>query len=132
MQETCSQSLEGDALERVITRLYRKCNKPFENGHSLRENESQASEKDLSSKFERRHPGLMSLPQASLDLNQRFHANQEFSGAGPGRGQGRDSGSWNRRDSRFTSVDIASQIVQQGYIPPNLYNGRGLPNVSNA
>jgi hypothetical protein len=74
----------------------------------------------------------MSLPQASLDLNQRFHANQAFSGAGPGRGRGRDSGSRNRRDSRFTSVDIASQMVQQGYIPPNLYNGRGLPNVSNA
>jgi hypothetical protein len=32
--------LERDALEHVITRPYRKCNKPFENGHSFRENES--------------------------------------------------------------------------------------------
>lgn len=131
-RETRSQSLEIDALERVITRPYRKHNKPFENGHPFRENESQASEKDLSSKFERRRLGLTSLPRSPLDLNQRFRGNQAFSGAGPGRGRGRDSGSWNQRDSRFGSVDIASQMVQQGSIPPNLYNGIGLPNVSNA
>jgi len=65
-RETRSQSLERDALEHVITRPYRKRNKPFENGHPFRENESQASEKDLSSKFERRRPGLTSLPRASF------------------------------------------------------------------
>ncbi|KAG6720011.1 hypothetical protein I3842_03G037100 [Carya illinoinensis] len=129
-RETRSQSLERDALEHVITRPYRKRNKPYENGHPFRENESQTSEKDLSSKFERRRQGLTS--RAPLGLNHRFRGNETFSGAGPGRGRGWDSGTWNQRDSRFSSVDLASQMVQQGSIPSNLYNGRGLPNVSNA
>ncbi|XP_075674568.1 zinc finger CCCH domain-containing protein 41 [Castanea sativa] len=132
-RETRSQSLERDAPEHVITRPYRRRNKPYENGHAFRDFESQASEKDLYTKFERRRPGLMPLARSPLDLNQRIRANQTFSGdTGPGRGRGRDSGSWNQRDSRFSSVDIASQMVQQGSIPPSLYNGRGLPNVSNA
>ncbi|KAF5457280.1 hypothetical protein F2P56_021393 [Juglans regia] len=129
-RETRSQSLERDALEHVITRPYRKYNKHFEYGHPFRENESPQNQKDLSSKFERRRPGLMA--RTSLDSNHRFRGNQMFSGAGPGRGRGRDSGSWNQRDSRFSSVDIASQLVHQGPIPPSLYNGMGLANVSNA
>ena len=50
---------------------------------------------------------------------------------GLGRGRGRDSGAWNQRDSRFSSVDITSQMVQ-GSITPGLFAGRGLTNVSNA
>lgn len=129
-RETRSQSSERDALEHVITRPYRKHSKHFEYGHPFRENESPPNQKDLSSKFERRRPGLMA--RTSFDSGHRFRGNQMFSGAGPGRGRGRDSGSWNQRDSRFSSVDIASQMVQQGSIPSNMYNGRGLSNVSNA
>lgn len=136
-RDTRSQSLERDTLDQVITRPYRKRNKPFANGHSFRDNDSQAStpwknynstsfEKDFSVKFDKRRPGSASLPRAPFDLNQRMRANQAFPGdLGPGRGRGRDSGSWSQRDSRFSS-DIASQLVQ-----PSLFPGRGLPNVSN-
>lgn len=143
-RETRSQSLERDALDQGYTRPYRKHNKPLENGHPFRENESQASEswrnynispldKDLTAKFERRRPGLASLSRTPLDLNQRIRPNQTFYGdPGPGRGRGRDSGSWNQHDSRFSSVDIASQMVQPASMAPSLFAGRGLPSVSNS
>ncbi|XP_065877009.1 zinc finger CCCH domain-containing protein 41 [Euphorbia lathyris] len=135
-----SQSLERDTLEPVFTRSYRKRNKPFENGHLFRENESQGSEtcknyniapldKDFPSKFDKRRPGMASISR--MDLNQRIRSNQSFGEPGPGRGRGRDSGSWNQRD-RFSSVDVASQMVQHGSITPGLFPGRGLPNVPNA
>lgn len=142
-RDTRSQSLERDTLGQVLTRPYRKRNKPFPNGHSFRENESQSStiwknynsthlEKDLSAKFDKRRIGIGSLPRAPFDVSQRIWANQAFSGdPGPGRGRGRDSGLWNQRDARFNS-DIASQMVQQGSIPGSLFSGRGLTNVSNA
>ncbi|XP_022774394.1 zinc finger CCCH domain-containing protein 41-like isoform X2 [Durio zibethinus] len=143
-RDTRSQSLERDSLDPLFTRPYRKRNKPFENGHPFRENESQAGEtwknynslpldKELTSKFDRRRPGLASLPRGHLDLNQRIRSNQTFSGdSGPGRGRGRDNSSWNQRDSRFNSVDIATQMIHPGSIAPSLFAGRGLPNVSNA
>ncbi|XVF16363.1 hypothetical protein REPUB_Repub10bG0025000 [Reevesia pubescens] len=125
-RETCSQSLETESMDPAFTRPYRKRNKPFENGHPFREN-------DLTSKFDRRRPGLASLPRGHLDLNQRIWPNQTFSGdSGPGRGRGRDNSSWNQRDSRFNSVDIAAQMVQPGPVAPSLFAGRGFPNVSNA
>ncbi|WCJ20998.1 Zinc finger CCCH domain-containing protein 41 [Euphorbia peplus] len=131
-----SQSLERDTLEPVFTRSYRKRNKPFENGHFFRENESQGSEtcknynmspldKDFPSKFDKRRPGMATMSR--MDLNQRIRSNQSFGEPGTGRGRGRDSGSWNQRD-RFSSVDIASQMVQHGSITPGLFPGRGLPN----
>ena len=43
-QDTRSQSLERDSMDPLFTRAYRKRNKPFENGHPFRENESQAGE----------------------------------------------------------------------------------------
>ncbi|KAJ4831506.1 hypothetical protein Tsubulata_004738 [Turnera subulata] len=140
-RESHSQSVERDSLEPAFTRPYRKRNKPFENGHIFRESESQASEnwkhynstvgKDFTTKFDKRRPGLASLPRAPLD--QRFRPNQTFPGElGSGRGRARDSGSWGQRDSRFSSADFASQMVQQGSITPNLFRGRGLANVSNA
>ncbi|XVE67879.1 hypothetical protein DITRI_Ditri09bG0023400 [Diplodiscus trichospermus] len=141
-RDTHSQSLERDSMDTLFTRPYRKRNKPFENGHPFRENESQAGEtwknynslpleKDSTSKFDRRRPGA-SIPRGHLDLNQRIRSNPTFSGdSGPGRGRGRDN-SWNQRDSRFNSVDIASQMLQPGPVAPSLFAGRGLPNVSNA
>ncbi|KDP45327.1 hypothetical protein JCGZ_09576 [Jatropha curcas] len=143
-RETRSQSLERDSLEPMFTRPYRKRNKPFENGHPFRENESQGSEtwknnntapleKEFTAKFEKRRSGMASLPRVAMDLNQRIRPNQTFSGEhGPGRGRGRDSGSWNQRDSRFSSVDIASQMVQPGSITSSIFGGRGLANVSNS
>uniref|UniRef100_A0A5B6ZDS3 Putative zinc finger CCCH domain-containing protein 41 n=1 Tax=Davidia involucrata TaxID=16924 RepID=A0A5B6ZDS3_DAVIN len=144
-RETRSQSLERDALEQVLTRRpYRKRNKPFDNGRPYRENDSQSSEtwktynitpleKDLSAKFDKRRSVLATFPRAPSDLNQRIRINQSLSGEhGPVRGRGRESGSWSQRDSRFSSVDFASQMVQQVSIPPSLFAGRGLPNVSNA
>ncbi|KAJ0113491.1 hypothetical protein Patl1_02807 [Pistacia atlantica] len=143
-RETRSQSLERDSMEQLYSRPYRKSNKPFENGHPFRENESQASEswksydmssleKDFTAKFERKRPGLAPLSRAPLDLNQRMRVNHTYYGdPGPGRGRGRDSGSWNQRDSRFSSVDIASQMVQPVPVAPSLFAGRGLPNVSNS
>ncbi|KAF2316372.1 hypothetical protein GH714_041713 [Hevea brasiliensis] len=76
-RETRSQSLERGSLEPVFTRSYRKHYKPFENGHPFRENESQGSEtwknynavpldKDFTSKFEKRRPGMASLPEKGL------------------------------------------------------------------
>ncbi|CAK9176152.1 unnamed protein product [Ilex paraguariensis] len=142
-REAQSQSLERDALEQVLARPYRKRNKPFENGRFYREDNSQSSEtwknynnapleKDLSAKFEKRRPGLAPFSRATLDVNQRFRVNHFLSGnPGPGRGRGRESGSWSQRDSRFSSIDIASQMVQQGAVPPNFLAGRGVPVASN-
>ncbi|MBA0842114.1 hypothetical protein Goarm_001960 [Gossypium armourianum] len=142
-RETRSQSLETDSMDPAFTKLYRKRNKFFENGQPFRENESQAGEtwksnnslpldKDLTSKFDRRRPGLASLPRGHVDVNQRVRSNQPFSGdSGPGRGRGSNS-SWNQRDCRFNSIDIASQMVHPGSVAPSLFAGRGLPNVSNA
>lgn len=139
-----SQSLERDVSEPVISRPFRKRNKTFGNRNPFRVNESLAFEtlrtyndattdKEFHSKFERRRPGLISVPRTPLDMSQRIRANQSFTGdPGVGRGRGRESGFWNQRESRFNSIDVASQIVQQGSIPPSLYTGRGLPNVSNA
>ncbi|KAK8534062.1 hypothetical protein V6N13_028255 [Hibiscus sabdariffa] len=141
-RDTCPQPLERDSTYPLYTRPYRKRDKPFENGH----NESQAGEtwknsnslpleKDLTvtPKFDRRCSGLASLPRGNLDLNQRIRSNQTFSGdSGPGRGRGRDNSSWNQRDSRFNSVDIAYQMVQPGSVAPGLFSGRGLPNLANA
>ncbi|KAF5740402.1 zinc finger CCCH domain-containing protein 41 [Tripterygium wilfordii] len=142
-QDARSQYLERDTAESVYARPYKKRDpKLFENGHPFRENESQASqswrnysnaplEKDFPMKFEKRRPGLVSMPRGPLDLNQRIRLNQIFpcdAGLGRGRGRGRDPGSWNQHDSRFSSVDIASQMLQQGPITPSLFAGRGLPN----
>lgn len=141
-REARSQSLEDDASEQDLTRSYRK-RKPFENGHPYRESGSQSSEtwrnnnivnqeRDFSSRFEKRRPNMASFSRAPTDLSQRIRLNQSLSAdPGPTRGRGRESGAWGQRDSRFSSVDIASQLVQQGSIPPSLFAGRGLPNVSN-
>ncbi|XP_054815094.1 zinc finger CCCH domain-containing protein 41 isoform X1 [Prosopis cineraria] len=126
-REDRSLSLERDVTEPVMSRPFRKRNKTFGNRQSFRENESQAFE------MIKRRPGLNSIPRAPLDMNQRLRPNQSFSGdLGAGRGRGRELGSWNQRDSRFSSIDVASQMMQQGPIPSSLYSGRGLPNVSNA
>ncbi|KAI8541438.1 hypothetical protein RHMOL_Rhmol08G0060600 [Rhododendron molle] len=134
-RETRSQSMERDSVEQVLTRPYKKRNKPFENGHLYRENHSQSNEtwksynmspleKDLSTKFEKRRPGFSTFSRAPNRVNQSSSAEP-----GSGRGRGRESGFWGPRDPRFSNVDIASQMASQG---SNLFAGRGLPNVSNS
>lgn len=136
-----SQSLEGNAPEHVLTKSNRKRNKPFENGHSFGEGGSQSSEtcrnyipnhnKDSFGRFERRRPNVTSFFRGSIDSNQRMRVNHSiYTDQGPIRVRGKEPSSWNQRDARFSSGDIASHLVQQGSVPPNLFPGRGLPNVS--
>lgn len=137
-----SQSLEGDTSEQVLTRPYRKRNKPFENGHAFREGGTQYGEpwknynfsnqeKEFSGRLDKRRPNMGSFSRASFESNQRGRVNHSISAdQGPSRGRGREPGFWSQRDNRFSSVDIASQLVQQGSVRPNLFPGRGLPNVS--
>ncbi|XP_023528107.1 zinc finger CCCH domain-containing protein 41-like [Cucurbita pepo subsp. pepo] len=142
-RETRSQSLERDTREHVL-RPYGKRSKPSENGRSIRDNDSQANEawksfntptleKDIPGKFDKRRLGAVPGARLAGDFNQRIRANQTFSGdLSSGRGRGRESGTWNQFDSRFSPVDIASQIVHRGPFPPSLFAGRGLPSVSTA
>jgi len=143
-KEDRSQSLERDVSDPVINRPFKKRHKNFGNRLPFRENESMAFEtlstyndattdKDFYSKFDRRRPGMTSGPRMPFDMNQRIRPNQLFAGdPGAGRGRGRESGFWNQRESRFSSIDVASQMFQQRPIHPALYTGRGLPNISNA
>ncbi|XP_052188208.1 zinc finger CCCH domain-containing protein 41-like [Diospyros lotus] len=135
-REIQSHSLERETPEQVLIRPYRKRNRPFEYGHSYRENDSWSSEtgkgynmtplvKDPSVKFERRHLGLSTFPRPPIRFNQ-------FAEVGLGRGRGRESGSWNQRDQRFSSVDISSQFVPHGSVASSLFAGRGLQYVSNS
>ena len=91
---------------------YRKRNRSFENG----QNDTQSHynlDRDFP-KFDKRRPTGVNFSR--------------FSGEhGPGRGRGRDF----QRDSRFGSIDVASQMAHPGSIPSALFPGRGLPNVSN-
>ncbi|KAG6588947.1 zinc finger CCCH domain-containing protein 41-like [Cucurbita moschata] len=140
-RETHSQSLETDTREHDL-RPYGKRSKPFENGRSFRDNDSQANEawksfnsstleKDIPGKFDKRRLGGVPGSRVAGDFNQRIRANQAFSSdLSFGRGRGRESAPWNQFDSRFSPVDIASQIVHHGPFPPRLFAGRGLPSVS--
>ncbi|PSS30365.1 Zinc finger CCCH domain-containing protein [Actinidia chinensis var. chinensis] len=137
-RETRSQSLERDALEQVVIRPFRKRNKPFENGHPYRENDSRSGEtwksynmthleKDLPAKSEKRRPGSATFSRAQNRIYQSFSAQ-----LGSSRGRGRESGSWSHSDPRFSSVNIAPQMFPQGSVHPSMFGGRGLPNVSNS
>ncbi|KAK6913077.1 RNA recognition motif domain [Dillenia turbinata] len=136
-RETRSQSLERDTMDQVFSRPYRKRNKPFENGHPFRESDSQSTDfwknyntapndRDFT-KFDKRRLGSGTFSRAPLDANQKMWVNQSFSAeASLGRGRGRELA------SRFNSVDLASQMVQQGSIPSTLFPARALPHASNA
>ncbi|XP_010251129.1 PREDICTED: zinc finger CCCH domain-containing protein 27-like isoform X1 [Nelumbo nucifera] len=152
-RETRSQSFDKYGQEQLPSRPNRKRNKPFGNGQLLLESDPQSSEsrkecgpppeRDFSAKFEKRHPGLVTLPRPPFDLGQRTKVNPSFHvepgtrldlstsvGRLPiGKGRGRSSGLWNQHDSRFGSVetlDFASQMAPWGPAP-GLFSGRGLP-----
>ncbi|XP_059294190.1 zinc finger CCCH domain-containing protein 41-like [Lycium ferocissimum] len=120
-RETSSQSAEREALEPVFSRSFRKRNKPVENGHPYQEGDSHWGD----TRFGKRR-GMGSFARTPSDSYQRMRLNQYLSGhAGPGRGRGRESGAWGPCESRFSTIDIASQLI-----PPLLYTGRGVQNVS--
>lgn len=139
-RDTHSQSLDRDSVDQGFSRPYKKYQKPSENGHIFRDSESQGNEtwknynvdKDFTPKFARRRQGFTSVSRVPYDLNQRTRTNQTFNDSSHGRGRGRDGVSWNHRDTMFSSADLASQMVQSGSVPPNLFPGRGLPSVSNS
>ncbi|CAN4091567.1 unnamed protein product [Withania somnifera] len=128
-KELHSQPEESEAIEPVFSRPFRKRNnKPFGNGHPYGEGDSQLSE----TKFPRRR-GMGSFSRDPLDSYQRMRLNQSLSGdAGNGRGRGRDRSAWSQGDSKFSSVDIASQLFPQGPVIPSLFTGRAVQNVANA
>ncbi|OVA19885.1 RNA recognition motif domain [Macleaya cordata] len=156
-RETRSQSFEKDVQDQYLRRQNRKRNRPFDNGHMFLESDPQSSGSqkeynpaplgtDLSSKFEKRRPGLAPFPRAHFELSQRTRVNQGIRGEGGsrldlstplgrlpiGRGRGRTSGLWSQHDSRFTSVgtlEFASQMAPQGPAT-SLFAGRGLQNAA--
>ncbi|KAJ8546356.1 hypothetical protein K7X08_018939 [Anisodus acutangulus] len=120
-REIHSQSADTETLEPVLSRPFGKRNKPFENGHPYQEGDSHWSD----TRFGKRR-GMGSFARTPSDSYQRMRLNHSLSGhAGPGRGPGRESGAWGPCESRFSSIDIASQLV-----PPFLYTGRGMQNFS--
>ncbi|RAL47143.1 hypothetical protein DM860_014037 [Cuscuta australis] len=126
-----SESVEIHAFESVITRPCRKRNKPIGNGHMCRGSESYAFEKEGTAHFEKRR-GINSLYRAQQDANPRIWPNQTLSReSGPVRGRGREPSIWGQHDSRFSPIDLTTQIGQQVPVPPGFFVGRGLPNVSN-
>ncbi|OWM71515.1 hypothetical protein CDL15_Pgr005702 [Punica granatum] len=131
-RETRSQSSDKDAVENISARPYRKQNRSFENGHAFRESGSQTSQSwNNSAPSEKHFPGKFG--KRPFESNQRNRANQTYLGeVGVGRGRGRDSGAWNHRNNRFKSLDLASQMVPRGTIPPGLFPERGLPSIPNA
>ncbi|KAK8716074.1 hypothetical protein V6N13_043393 [Hibiscus sabdariffa] len=123
-REIHSESLETDSMDLVFTKSYRKHNKFFENGQPLRENEHQAGEawknnknlhldKDLTSKFDRRHSGLASIPRGHLDVNQRIRSNPPFSGVGLFSGRGLPNVS-NAHNPSWSAFDLMPGIPNGG------------------
>ncbi|GAB2284258.1 hypothetical protein Dimus_018724 [Dionaea muscipula] len=133
-RDTRTQNPERDQLEQVLTRPYRKYNKPFQNGHLFREGEPQSHynlDHNFSLKFDNRRT-MVNYSRASSNLDLRFKLNQPFPvEPGPARGRGRGS-SWYQHDSRYTSVDVSSHMGEPGPIPSATFASTGLPNVSNS
>ncbi|CAA0828529.1 Zinc finger CCCH domain-containing protein 41 [Striga hermonthica] len=141
-REARSHSLVEDSLDQGLTRPYRKRNRPFENGFSYRDGDRQAgetlrnydsaSDRDFPSRFEKRRQNKTPFSKSPLELQQRIRGNQVLpSEVGLVRCRGREPISWGIHDSRLGLVDLPSQVVQPGYVPPALYAGRGFPSVSN-
>ncbi|KAL6011446.1 hypothetical protein ACLOJK_001894 [Asimina triloba] len=157
-RDTRSLSSDKDPQDQPFRRVNRKRDKPFENGQLFAGSDPQSSEfrkeyhfaPSENAKFEKRRPGLASLPRALPDSVQRLRVSQPFRsdpgsrfdtstslGRLPmGRGRGRNTATWNQHDPRFSSVenlDFSSQVAPPGSAAtPNLFPGRGLPNAASA
>lgn len=126
-----SESVEIHAFESVITRPFRKRNKPIGNGNMYRGSESHAFENEATSQSAKRR-GVNSFFKAQQDTNPRIWSNQTLSReSGSVRGRGRELSIWGQHDSRFSPMDLTSKMGQQVPVPPGFFAGRGLPNVSN-
>ncbi|XP_073038207.1 zinc finger CCCH domain-containing protein 41-like isoform X1 [Primulina eburnea] len=141
-RETGSQPLDGDFLNQVSTRPYRK-RKPFDNGFPYREGDPQsgetsknhngASERNFFTRSEKRRTNRTPFSRVPMDLNQRIRANQSIlAEAGPVLGRGMDPLSWGLHNSRLGMVDVTTPMVQSGPVPSGLLAGRGLGNISSA
>ncbi|XP_073294051.1 zinc finger CCCH domain-containing protein 41-like isoform X1 [Primulina huaijiensis] len=141
-RETGSEPLDGDFLNQVSTRPYRK-RKPFDNGFPFREGDPQsgetsknhygASERNFSTRSEKRCTNRTPFSRAPMDFNQRIRGNQSLSAeAGPIFGRGMEPLSWAVHNSRLGMVDVTTPMVQSGPVPSGLLAGRGLANISNA
>lgn len=143
-EDARSHSLEDDVSKQVFTKPYRRGSKPFPDGYLFGETGSQSNEtwkkyrfnpleKDISAKFDQKRNGFTQYSRGPSDMNQKTRIYQPFSGdLGAVRDRGRDFSLWSQRDSKFSSVDISSQIIKQGSVPHSLFAGRGLPTVSNS
>lgn len=140
-----------------IRRPSRKRSKPYDDGPFLESNPrfnetrkeyNTTSERDASSKFERRRGGFAPMVRAPLEFGPRTRVNQTLrTDPGPrfdlstticrppvlGRGRGRSSLPWSHNESRFNppdTLDFASQMGPQGSRHPNLFMGTGLPSAA--
>lgn len=127
-----SSSLDGDSLDQIFIRPYRKKSKPSENGYSDKSYDM-TSGRELLSRFERRSPNQAPFSRAHVDLHQRISKNQQFPcEAHPVRSRGKELGAWVPHDHRLGSVELTSHMFPLGPGPSGLVAGRGLPNVANA
>ncbi|XP_074285201.1 zinc finger CCCH domain-containing protein 41 isoform X2 [Silene latifolia] len=106
-RDTEAQSSDKDSLEQALTQPYRKRNRPFQNGQG-----DFQSQNPLNRDFSKRR-------LTGTNFTRQFGE--------PGNGRGRGRGGYFQRETRFGSIDVASQMVHQASIPPSMFSGRGLP-----
>lgn len=127
-----SSFLDGDSLDQIIIRPYRKKSKPSENGYSDK-SDDMTSGTELLSRFERRRPNQAPFSRAHADLHQRISANQPFPReTRPVRSRGKELGAWVPNHHRLGSVELTSHMFPLGPVPSGLVAGRGLPNIANS
>jgi len=155
-REARSNSFETDTQEQYVRRPNRKRNKPYDNGQIFLDTDLQSgeiqkeynstSERNISSKFDKRRSVLTPLLRVPTDLGTRTRFSLplrndpgprfDFStsvGRPVGRGRGRSTVHWNQHDSRFNphdTLDFASQMASQGPAHPSLFVGTGLPSAA--
>lgn len=154
-REARPNSFETDTQEQFVRKPNKKRNKHYDNGKTFLDTDLQlgetqkeynpTSDRNISSKFDKRRSDLTPLLRAPLDLGQRTRFSQPLrNDPGPrfdlslsvgrplGRGRGR-TGPWSQHDSRFNPhdvLDFASQMASQGPGHPSLFVGTGLPNAA--
>lgn len=154
-REARPNSFETDTQEQFVRKPNRKRNKHYDNGKTFLDTDqlgetqkeyNPTSERNISSKFDKRRSDLTALLRAPLDLAPRTRFSQPLhNDLGPrfdlsssvgrpiGRGRGRSTVLWSQHDSRFNphdALDFASQMASQGPGHPSLFVGTGLPSAA--
>ncbi|KAH9619880.1 hypothetical protein KSS87_002134 [Heliosperma pusillum] len=106
-RDTESQSEDKDPFEQASIQPYRKRNRPFQNGQG-----DFQSQNNLNRDFSKRR-------LTGTNFTHQFGE--------PGSGRGRGRGGYFQRDTRFGSLEVASQMVHPRSFPPSMFAGRGLP-----